>query len=1809
MKSRRIAAILLVIGMMVQLCTPAFAIGAVTPSVEIYARELTADEKTSYRITGSNVYGLFFRAHGGTDENGAELGIAQLNVIFTYDPETVIPYNARKNAAVGTSEHATADCFKVVGVIDSYNNTLYTTSGIKTASTDDGRVVVNYGCYATPTSIYDKEEQDIYVMFFQVKDNNEDNLNKSSIRIETDSENYSKVNASGAIVLNDASSGKYIYAGSADGYEPLSKDAISLSYPNSTVAQIETLTLSADPTEVTVDGTNDRTVNLSATATDTEGDPYPTENVEYSIDKGTTTATLSGDTITVPGDSPAGTITVTAELDGKTSNQVSIEVKRAESTANGVIISGPSEITVGPDVGTTAATGIYEVSVTDQFGQTVTPTGVTWSILNSAPNGVSISGDQPDSASATLSVSAYDGISAEGTTITIQAVVNGVNNPSAASLLAANDTAIFKVTLKRAASVPETVTINNVESSYTVPPLKNGYLDEIIIDPAVTVKDQYGAEMGDRTVTWTLEIDPIAAGGIKFDQGTGKITVSTKAPAATLTLKAVCGNAENSKKITLTRADSKATSIEIQRDGAALDADTVVKPVGSEIETTYLYKAAVRDQYGGVMESIKPELTMEGAVSGVTFTDGTLTIEKSATNGAEVTLKATHDVLEETITVTITDMLVDWSGVDSIIKDKTLTYGDRIQDLGTLPESGTATAGTAQLSGTFAYQNPESVPDATTVGVVVSFTVTSGGDYDGVVVEKQYPVTVNPRPITVTVAPTSVEYGAAIPTDFTYEVTSGSLVGDDALGLTLSAQVGENPGVGSYAVTGEATNDNYEVTVNGTGALTITKAAITGWTVSEFTTILANDEANESAEALLNAVNTGRTTGLTATYANGTTTVNAEWALNGTWSAKCGDYTYTATVTPTDATNFTVGDFDKTLSVTVTPVKATMSLTTSSAAKTMSQADAASRYTDLGMPDSVNVAYDPTVSESNTFEISGWDMTLEAIQAVDASVQDQVLTLTPTVEAPDWATLGNLPTFTLTITNKFPVTVTVTAPADITYGEELSNPSASQTDAGNGIDDADKYTYSYEGINGTTYGPSEKKPTAAGQYRVTATLVSDTHAGSGTSAPFKINPKDISGATVALPEDFTATYTGSAFEPAVTVTDGTTTLVAGTDYTVAYSNNTNAGQATVTVTGQGNYSGTASTSFTISRKSLADTDITISGLPESVTYTGSGIEPQFNVTFGDIALVKDTDYTVAYTANINAGTATVKISGQSNYTGDKTATFTIDPAAASGTVTISGTDYNVGTTLTAKVSGKVDTTLTYQWYANGTAVAGETNSTYTIKAGDTSVYVVATSSGNYVGTLTSSAIEVGKTPIPGGVSLNVNSDSDPAVGDQLTATVTPDTFTDYTIQWLRDGVAIPGETGTTYTLTDADKGHTISAKLVPGEGYTGEIVANQGVSVAATVPGKLAVTATAGDRTATIRWTVDDGGSPITQYKIQLGENAPIYVKSDVTSYTFPDLTNGTTYTITVTAINSVGESSAMVTVKPKAPTPVDPGDGDDDDHHSSGGSSSSVTRYTITVEQNRGGEITPDTVRVRRGEDQTFRIRADEGYEIEDVLVDGESVGDVSRYTFENVRKAHTIEAIFRAVDEEPEEPLRPFTDVDPDGWAAEYIYYLYDQGVVNGISDTLFAPTRTITRAEFVRMLAGVAGVTEDDLDYGSSGFADVEPESWYEAYVNWAVESGVTTGTSDTTFSPTANITREQMAVMIYRFAQNYGVELPTSGNAALFVDNSEISGWAAEAVYAMQRAGIINGVDGNRFAPKDNATREQACKMLAVLMELM
>ena len=152
-------------------------------------------------------------------------------------------------------------------------------------------------------------------------------------------------------------------------------------------------------------------------------------------------------------------------------------------------------------------------------------------------------------------------------------------------------------------------------------------------------------------------------------------------------------------------------------------------------------------------------------------------------------------------------------------------------------------------------------------------------------------------------------------------------------------------------------------------------------------------------------------------------------------------------------------------------------------------------------------------------------------------------------------------------------------------------------------------------------------------------------------------------------------YTGSALTPAITVKDGNNTLALTTDYTVAYTNNTNAGTATVTITGQGNYKDTASKTFTISAKTLANN--MVEDIDEQI-YTGSALQPEPVVKDGNKTLVEGTDYTVAYTNNTNPGTATVSITGKNNYQGTVTTQFTIKKlgdANVDGKVDIGDVDY------------------------------------------------------------------------------------------------------------------------------------------------------------------------------------------------------------------------------------------------------------------------------------------------------------------------------------------------------------------------------------------------------------------------------------------------------------------------------------------------------------------------------------------------------
>ena len=208
----------------------------------------------------------------------------------------------------------------------------------------------------------------------------------------------------------------------------------------------------------------------------------------------------------------------------------------------------------------------------------------------------------------------------------------------------------------------------------------------------------------------------------------------------------------------------------------------------------------------------------------------------------------------------------------------------------------------------------------------------------------------------------------------------------------------------------------------------------------------------------------------------------------------------------------------------------------------------------------------------------------------------------------------------------------------------------------------------------TDYTVSYSNNTNAGTATVTITGKGG-YTGSTTKS-FTINPKSISSATVTL-SPISYTYDGTEKKPSVTVKDGTKTLTSGTDYSVSYSNNVDVGTATVTVTGKNNYTGSTSKTFTITEpEKINISNCTITLSPTSFTYDGTAKQPSVTVKYGSTTLTKDTDYTVSYSNNTNAGTATVTITGKGGYTGSTTKNFTINAKSiSSATVTLSPTSY------------------------------------------------------------------------------------------------------------------------------------------------------------------------------------------------------------------------------------------------------------------------------------------------------------------------------------------------------------------------------------------------------------------------------------------------------------------------------------------------------------------------------------------------------
>ena len=260
--------------------------------------------------------------------------------------------------------------------------------------------------------------------------------------------------------------------------------------------------------------------------------------------------------------------------------------------------------------------------------------------------------------------------------------------------------------------------------------------------------------------------------------------------------------------------------------------------------------------------------------------------------------------------------------------------------------------------------------------------------------------------------------------------------------------------------------------------------------------------------------------------------------------------------------------------------------------------------------------------------------------------------------------------------------------------------------------------------------------------------------------------------------------------------------------------------------------------------------------------------------------------------------------------------------------------------------------------------------------------------------------------------------------------------------------------------------------------------------------------------------------------------------------------------------------------------------------HKSSSSGGWYYTYYTIKATAGTNGSISPSGwTSVRDGWDQTFTITPDKGYAVAKVLVDGKSVGAVKSYTFKNVTKDHTIEAIFMKSNGNPQTGV--FVDVAEGSYYEEAIDWAVEKGVTNGVSSNMFAPNDPCTRAQIVTFLWRAAG---SPAPKSMSSFTDVPADAFYAKAVAWAVENGITSGTGESKFSPNATCTRAQSVTFLYRASGS-----PAVSGSAEFSDVAT-NAYYADAVAWAAKKGITTGIGGGLFGSDNDCTRGQIVTFL-------
>ena len=257
------------------------------------------------------------------------------------------------------------------------------------------------------------------------------------------------------------------------------------------------------------------------------------------------------------------------------------------------------------------------------------------------------------------------------------------------------------------------------------------------------------------------------------------------------------------------------------------------------------------------------------------------------------------------------------------------------------------------------------------------------------------------------------------------------------------------------------------------------------------------------------------------------------------------------------------------------------------------------------------------------------------------------------------------------------------------------------------------------------------------------------------------------------------------------------------------------------------------------------------------------------------------------------------------------------------------------------------------------------------------------------------------------------------------------------------------------------------------------------------------------------------------------------------------------------------------------------------------GGGGRGYSYYTIKATAGTGGSISPSgNVSVREGRDQTFTITPDKDYAVANVKIDGKSIGAVKSYTFKNVRRTHTIEVIFMKANGNPQ--IGVFVDVATGSYYEDAVDWAVENGITKGTDDTHFSPDGICTRAQAATFLWRAAGSPKPETR--TMPFTDVPAGSYYYDAVLWAVENGITKGTSNTTFSPNMTCTRAQIVTFLWRSEKS-----PAAGTANLFVDVKSTVYYADAVLWAVKED-ITKGTTNTTFSPDADCTRAQIVTFL-------